>query len=317
MLKYWQCGFDAYNNIYSIDNVVVEYNFNEIGTSVCDLILDKCRELSGKSKRYFEKINMSGCRKYYFAKDFVHLDDGITLYLGYEGFMREVKNGVSKMTRTPIMPVMKIELNPNKWADNPLFLELLEFVRKFPSDAYLVKYDLAIDIRRPLDEVQIFQSRKRKAAFDNTRYFGKRNKNGYCKIYDKSKEAELEEPLTRVEHTVVLGGKNKISLEKVYFSSSKDGAEPEQLSKNAEILFQAIDRLRAAGLEYEDLLNLMDKRRRWVIQEQLSQKGFQPLEYDLQLVDGLTAKVMELFSCVEMSDDYFRAEPEDDEIPFE
>ena len=314
---YWECGLDEDNNIYSIDNVNIEYDFYDIGTSICDLILEKCRSLKNKYDLddYWEKNNMLGVAKYWFAKDFIHFGKGIKIYLGSYCFM---KDDTGKRTRSDVLPVMHIEINPNKYAREPVFVELLNFIKSFPSDSYLIKYDLAIDIRRTLDDVQIFSTKKSKSYFDNTRYYGKKNKNGRCKIYDKAKEQNLDMVLTRVEHTLVCGAKNKnLSLEKVYFSV--ENSKPEDpLTENDMIIFKALDRLRTAGLEYQDILDQVNFRKRKKIIAYMQNSGFKELQYDFAIIDGLLSKVRELFACVELTEERFIPETvPDDDIPFE
>ena len=325
-LKYFLSRKDDFGCIYSIDNVIVEYAFESVGTSVCDLVLEKCRDLKSLSSNYYEKIDMKGVSKYYFAKDFVHLDDGITVYLGYY-FAKFENIDVRKRDKTiVVLPLLKIELNPNKHGNKPIFKELIAFINSFPSDSYVVKYDLALDVPVKPDDIQVFKTKKKKAFFDNTRYFGRRNKSGYCKIYDKAKESGLTEALTRVEHTVDLRSKDKSTLEQLYILKTEIKADV-KLSPNDMIIYELMARMRAAGMAYEDILAKVDFRKRKRLIEALSGcSGYVKYEYRQELIQELLEEVGGVFRCSVPEEpfqnvvvDYnpFVDDADDEELPFE
>lgn len=322
-LHYFVSRKDEYGCTYSIDNVIVEYAFESIGMSVCDLVLEKCRDLKSLSSNYYEKIDMKGVSKYYFAKDFVHLDDGITVYLGYYFSKNDIYT--KKLCREFVLPLLKIELNPNKHGNKPIFKELIAFINSFPSDSYIVKYDLALDFPVKINNIQVFKTKKKKAFFDNTRYFGRRNKSGYCKIYDKAKESGLTEALTRVEHTVDLRSKDKSTLEQLYIQKTEIKADV-KLSPNDMIIYELMARMRAAGMEYEDILDKINYRKRKNIIEALSgNTGYVKYEYRQELIQELLEGIGGVFRCSVPEEpfqnvvaDYNPFVVEDDEeLPFE
>lgn len=104
---------------------------------------------------------------------------------------------------------MKIEFNPNK--SNKAQRYLLQALNRVVGNKVvkLVSCDVAIDIPYKTDDVYIVnKTGKTPSSCDTTRYFGKKNTNGYLKLYDKLKEQKVSvspegsEQLTRVEFTL-------------------------------------------------------------------------------------------------------------------
>lgn len=100
-----------------------------------------------------------------------------------------------------------IEFNPNKVESNEELHKFLRHVRICSSTIDLVRYDLAIDI--PLDRVLAKLTREGRKGYQYidsgngiTEYLGQRNKPGFIKLYDKTKESNLDYPLTRLELTL-------------------------------------------------------------------------------------------------------------------
>ena len=100
-----------------------------------------------------------------------------------------------------------VEFNPNKVESNEELHKFLRHVRICSSTIDLVRYDLAIDI--PLDRVLAKLTREGRKGYQYidsgngiTEYLGQRNKPGFIKLYDKTKESNLDYPLTRLELTL-------------------------------------------------------------------------------------------------------------------
>ena len=102
-----------------------------------------------------------------------------------------------------------IEFNPNK---NDMFFikDLLTYICCFltPIEGkyyQLIRYDLAVDIPLPREQVLLLKEGKRRyqRVLDTslTEYIGRRNSNGFVKVYDKTAESNLDYALTRVEIT--------------------------------------------------------------------------------------------------------------------
>lgn len=100
-----------------------------------------------------------------------------------------------------------IEFNPNKCFRDPAFCSWWEcFCLKTPKRK-LKRYDLAVDI--PCDRANTWLFRQGKKTYQAvesdggfTEYLGQRSRNGFVKLYDKTKEAKLPYPLTRLEITL-------------------------------------------------------------------------------------------------------------------
>lgn len=104
---------------------------------------------------------------------------------------------------------MKIEFNPNK--SNKAQRYLLQALNRVVGNKVvkLVSCDVAIDIPYKTDDIYIVnKTGKTPSSCDTTRYFGKKNTDGYLKLYDKLKEQKVNvsakgsEQLTRVEFTL-------------------------------------------------------------------------------------------------------------------
>lgn len=100
-----------------------------------------------------------------------------------------------------------IEFNPNKCENNIYFNSFWHDFVSYQTNISLVRYDCAIDIPFPRNEV--FMVRNQRANYhlildrltSKTEYQGQRSHNGYCKLYDKTVESKLDYPLTRYEIT--------------------------------------------------------------------------------------------------------------------
>jgi len=102
------------------------------------------------------------------------------------------------------MSVGFLEFNPNKLADSAEFLKLLDVLSGYVSDASLVRYDLAVDLRTPRRDYRLAKDGRKyscELSGSLTEYLGRRNAGGFVKVYDKQAESGLPSPLTRVELT--------------------------------------------------------------------------------------------------------------------
>lgn len=146
----------------------------------------------------FSKYGFGGF-KYNYA---IHLDDGVTIYLGYmsnqelacEG--KGVSNPNTKWNCT-------IEFNPNKVEDSPLLMNILRH-----NWGWIIKScDIACDIPFNIKDLDILKNPKNLLTI-----FEKYGIKTYIlgvapnriKIYDKKFEANLDYDLTRIEFSKVL-----------------------------------------------------------------------------------------------------------------
>jgi hypothetical protein len=294
-------------------------------------MIPKIQELCKRyNTAYYEKLDINACRKYSFAKDFIHVDDGITLFFGsqIEKLDKAVKGGEKYFT----LPLVKLEINPNKHADKPVLKELLEIIRSESYDARILRYDYAIDIPKSPDDVQVFSTNKEKGLFKGTRYFGQRNKNGFTRIYDKQKEQGLDSPLTRVETVVSLTkGTKNISFEKVYVKNDSKQNEAVKLTKTDEAIIELCELLRNNGLDYEKGLEKLEPRKKRFIREQLGNTNYNLLELDKKIIEKLLKNVMAFFDIkefpkvetvekekdIQVDADGFCLMPDDMDLPFD
>lgn len=100
-----------------------------------------------------------------------------------------------------------MEFNPNKVCDQREFREVFAHLCIHCFCADIKRWDLAVDV--PLSrDLCILTKDKRKytlvqnSELDKSEYLGTRNKSGFVKLYNKTKESDLDYDLTRLEITV-------------------------------------------------------------------------------------------------------------------
>lgn len=103
----------------------------------------------------------------------------------------------------------KIEINPNKCLPCDDFFDFLHFIysRSVCNRVRISQIDLAIDF--PLSRDCFFLEKDRRIYSlvndgngNITEYLSRHNSHGFCKLYDKQKESNLDNPLTRFEITL-------------------------------------------------------------------------------------------------------------------
>lgn len=283
-MEYYYFREDKYNNIHSIDNVIITYFL----TCSLDFALGHLKKISDCSANYWEKLNVSRCSRFCYYNNIIHFDDGIYLKLGKYGVWLEDSK------KFELLPQLQLEVNPNKHFKKESFKRILEFIENYCSSGHLDKYDYAIDfLGKSVDDIQIFSSRKEKGLYKGTKYRGQRNKNGYCKIYDKGKEQKTDDIITRVEHTCC--SNCALSLEKLYISNSGNAADLSNISASRRLLVKSIIRLRENGIEYQDLLDELDRATKMRIMPYISNTNYIVYEYDLNILDDLLSHMSVLF----------------------
>ena len=293
-MEYYFHQKDSNGYVHSIDNLTLTYFVENIGTKCIDKLLIDLQTIKDKytNINYWEKLNINPCRKYSFFQHAVHIDDGIYILLGhYTDFDKETKTAT-------VFPMIRLEVNPNKHGEKPILKDVLNLINTCCYDCTLNKYDYAVDIPLSPDKVHVFGTNKEKGLYKGTRYYGQRNKNGFCRIYDKQKEQNLDEPLTRVEHvfSTVKTTKN-LSFEKIYIQD--DSISPVELSKTDAVICELCSMLKANGLDYDSVLNKLDRRKKKTIIENLSGNGYKALEFDKSIHDNLLKQVFDKFGVVE------------------
>lgn len=99
-----------------------------------------------------------------------------------------------------------IEFNPNKCMNSSPFVEFLYRFNSYTVSREIVRYDLAIDIPLSRGLCKLVKTSKRQYKYIDadgiTEELGKHNTVGFSKLYDKSKESNLNYSLTRFEITL-------------------------------------------------------------------------------------------------------------------
>lgn len=314
-MEYYFSQKDSSGYVHSIDNLILTYYVENIGTKCIDKMINDLQVIKDKypEVNYWEKLNINPCRKYSFYQHAVHIDDGIYILLGhYTDFDKETKTAT-------IFPMLRLELNPNKHGDKPILKDVMGLINSTCYDCILNRYDYAVDIPLLPEDVMVFGSNKEKGLYKGTRYFGQRNKNGFCRIYDKQKEQNLNTPLTRVEHVFSTTKTTKsLSFEKIYI---KDKVETlEKLSKTDAVIVELCTTLKANNIDFEEILNKLDRRKKKTIMEHLNGNGYRLLEFDKKIHDDLLRKVFDEFGVKELKTDengFIDMKNNDFEVPFD
>lgn len=230
---------------HTIDMIYVEY----LVKGSWKWLLDILRNLHEKypTLAYNEYLDRKPCSKYDFYLDAVSIG-GAYVQLGkYTNY-----DAVSKTF--DLLDMCQLRVNPNKHMHEEWFQELLARFLEYNGDAYIRKFDYAIDLEIPLNDVQIFETRKEKGLYKGTRYFGQRNRHGYVKIYDKAKElkkvgVECPDVLTRVEYTFMNG--IIPSLEKVFVCMDNHLDSSVELKDTEKAIVEMYKLLQSVGIDYD------------------------------------------------------------------
>ena len=187
-----------FNSIY-IDHVI--YSIDMVRLSLDFSGLDRIKAfgdyLSGINMLYIEQFNPS-YKAYAYRNLFKVIcknNHTFVIGLGFNGDDRESQfKGF-------------MEFNPNKVCDQKEFQEVFShlYIHCFCAD--VIRWDLSVDV--PLSrELCVLTKDKRKYTLvqnsesDKSEYLGSRNKSGFVKLYNKTKESDLDYDLTRLEVTV-------------------------------------------------------------------------------------------------------------------
>lgn len=294
-MDYYFSVKDSSGFVHSIDNLIMTYYVENLGTKCLLSMISDLQKLKDKYPNidYWEKLDINPCRKYSFYQHAVHLDEGIYILLGhYVDYDKEEK-------KATVFPMIRLELNPNKHADKPILKDVMDMINSTCYDGILNRYDYAVDVPLSPDKVHVFGSNKEKGLYKGTRYYGQRNKNGFCRIYDKQKEQSLDTPLTRIEHVFSTTKTTKnLSFEKVYIKD--DVEELEKLSKTDAVIVELCMLLKSNDLDFEEILNKLDRRKKKTIVSHLNGNGYRLLEFDKKVHDELLQMVYKEFGVKEI-----------------
>lgn len=292
-MEYYISKNDSNGYIYSIDNVVLEYII-KYHTDFTSYLHDLVKKHNLETE-YWERLNCPYCSKYQFYNNHYHVCNGIYMMVG----KYSTKSDISGTWDT--YPIVKLEINPNKHAKKPIFNDLLQFLKNNTGDCNLKRYDFCIDIPKKLKDIEVFGSRKEKGLYKGTRYFGQRNKDGYLKIYDKGKEQEIEDDLTRIEYTLVPDKrshqKDGLNFQNVYILTDKKSDT--SLKGTTKAVMKLYSLCMASGIDCENIIAELDRRTRKQIEENINGFMYKQLEIDVTLHDELLNQIKNVFGVVE------------------
>ena len=288
-MKYYKPVTDQNGFVHSIDNVIIifylkRYNMENVANELVAI-----REYYNADG--WEKFNCSACKKYAWFQNIVHMDAIHICYGKYQRF--------DKINREwDILPMLRLEINPNKHYDKPIFRDVLYWLNENCTDGILQRYDYAIDIPYDISRVKVYGSRKEAGLYKGTIYRGQRSHHGFTKIYDKAKEQKLEAPLTRVEY--VFEADKPPSFEKIIIASQKavKDVDANDLDTVNECIVDMAHALQILGVDYEQYLQKLNYRRRKKIEPYLIGNSIE-LEYPPEILEELKLNVAELFSLSE------------------
>lgn len=288
-VKYCNSIVDEYGYIHSIDNVIMTWYLK---CSV-EIAINEIRELKNKylPGNYWERLNCSACQKWSWYQNHIHVEDGIYVSLG------RYKEYDKKEDKQYIFPMIKLEVNPNKHYDKPIYNGIVEFVRERCDGGYIDKHDYAIDVPFEPDRVKVYGSRKEPGLYKGTRYWGQRNKHGYLRIYDKQKESGLESCLTRIEHT--LCNSKPVSFENVCITKFEGiEADLSALDPVNRAIVEMIVLLKRHNEDYEECIKDLNYRRRKKIEPFIA-GNIEKLEYNNTIHKQLLDNICKVFDLTE------------------
>lgn len=196
---YWYAYTDACGNIYSIDGVRVKIMIPQKNLPKFNKLLNGLERTD--VQEYPE------CRlpfRYRFMYTINYADAETTLTVGYHFNCGEPNDGM-------------FDFNPNKLLVHESDKAISDLNRILALSSYyeIKRWDLAIDIPFKREDVFLIKDRRTKTSLlksdkyeirinsapDSTEYLGKRNSDGFVKLYNKTKESNLSTDLTRLEIT--------------------------------------------------------------------------------------------------------------------
>lgn len=198
--------FDCGLKYVSIDDVVFTLRFKTEDdaanlNSLCSIM--QCDDVPVTSET-------NEANKFRFMWSFKLGESSVRLFIGFNE-----TGGRIDMTRG------KLQFNPNKCGGDPRLGMLLKRVGAHLKTSELKRYDVAIDVPINREDCRLFREDHRQ-GYDfmdhgngQTEYLGTRNKAGRVKLYDKTREAGLSEPWTRLELTCAGDWKTETILKRI------------------------------------------------------------------------------------------------------
>jgi len=215
---------------------------------------------AGEVGTYIENIEPNLAKaKFYNYRTMISFN-GITLYVGR--FFRQIGTSDSKLYDCE--NCVRLVYNPNKHIDNK-FLELLIPYLSNNFTGRIIKYDLAIDLVGIKPDFVVVDTRKNHSYLKDTHYYGKRQRHGHLKVYNKSKELKLENvKITRIEYTLKTGQplpNDKIYIPIIDSSCEYDFSSLPDTAKTYTLMLNEIKRLGGNWKKCFDDLNFRMRKK--------------------------------------------------------
>ena len=294
-VSYFHSVTDSDGFVHSIDMVVIDYYLK------CDYHIASGKLLSLFGIDCKSSLDNLPNFKYQYFVDMIWCD-GFVFHLGkYVDYDKTDKSWQK-------LDMLRLEVNPNKHAASRFHDAVLEFLSEWCTDGFLVRFDYAVDLPVPIEDVLVINSRKEKGLYKGTRYFGRRHSHGYLKIYDKAKEIHEDIHLTRVEYT--FDSRKEFAFDHIVVRGSpSDRTEsPEKLSASLRLYLDMLIEIKALGGQIEPYIQRMNYRT-W--------KKIEPYFYEgrrLECNDDLIHDLISYINDVYILDDNGRKVKEEEEF---
>lgn len=200
-------------SVYSCDKICimgkVGYHFLDSFSKELSFFLIS-REVQGGSYNASLPFGFKGLKQYSFYERFgvrffrnnfdISLTDDSSFYFAFKH-----NSSINKESDVS----WKIELNPNRCLPCEFVSEFIDFIisRSKPSTVRITQIDVAIDFKVDRLNVYLEKDGRVYTRIDSgsdriTEYLSKHNEHGFVKLYNKTKESNLDYTLTRLEITL-------------------------------------------------------------------------------------------------------------------
>lgn len=278
------CITDSNNFIHSIDNVVFTYMIKQFNMDTIASELIQIR--TDNNCDGWEKLNCTACTKFSWYQNIIHIDSMHLSFGKYQEYNKTNKTWI-------ILPMLRFEINPSKHGKKKVFLDILKWIRKNCTDAELKRYDYAIDVPYHINDIVIYNSKKEHGLYKGTIYRGQRNKHGFTKIYNKAKEQNLDNVLTRIETTIEHG--KTICFENIIFvSSNKIENATDELSSLNKCILNLCFALKENNIDFEPYISKLNYRRRKILEPYLYDDTLK-LQFDSEILSQLLDQIYSIF----------------------
>lgn len=271
-LTYYNPVYDG-DVVYSCDMVRLKFHLNKLNAQSW---LDHWFRYSSRRSYYYDMYYSSkiGTYKYLFSCEYRYGKMISSFTIGFGLIESCYTDGANCM----------IEFNPNK-NDMSLICDLFSQIATYITPVsgvyyHLMRWDLAVDVPVKRSNVILLKEGKREyhriIANSLTEYLGRRNSNGYCKVYDKQVESKLDDCLTRIE--VTCDSFECLSLPRVVVLQDVDD-DFSRLNSTDIVLVNLIRRLDPAEQQYQ--LKCLGRNKREKLQEYIY-----PMQHDFNFDIG-------------------------------